>query len=153
MKKTLRLLHALLLCILFGISFVACGDDDDDEEITNVDRLPSNAQVFLKTYFVDYEVVKVIKDVTTPVEYEVWFRGGGKIKFNDSGDWQEVEGDMNRAVPTGFYPASIDTYVAANYAGQYIHEIDLKTYGFDVDLSSGIDLIFDAQGNFVRVDK
>ena len=32
-------------------------------------------------------------------------------------------------------------------------KIDLKTYGFDVDLSSGIDLIFDAQGNFVRVDK
>ena len=56
-------------------------------------------------------------------------------------------------IPTGVVVSCQTVNAEILSFGVETAQIDLKTYGFDVDLSSGIDLIFDAQGNFVRVDK
>lgn len=152
MKKTLMLLPLLLAALMFGVLPSACSDGDTEEEPIVVDELPSEARSLIKLYFPGYEIVQIVRNNDTPVTYEVWFRGGGNLKFDAKGRWYEAEGDRGIALPKGFYPEAIDTYVAANYADTFIHEIDRELYGFDVELGNGVDLRFNAEGGFIGLD-
>lgn len=143
----------LLLGLLFGVATWSCSDGDGEQEFTVKDQLPQAAQTLINTYFTDYEIVRVIKNNDNPVWYEVEFRGGGDIKFNADGLWYEVEADRNRAVPQGFYPANIDTYVSTNYSGAYIEEIDRVPSGFKVDLNTDVDLLFNGNGDFISIQR
>lgn len=151
MKKKLLLLPVMALLLMFGAGSWSCSDGDTEEEPTVVTSLPQPAQDFLKTYFTDYEIVRVTRNNDTPLWYEVQFRGGGEVKFDASGLWYEVEGDRGQAVPQGFYPAAIDTYVAANYPGRYIAEIQRDARGYEVDLDNDVDLLFNPEGAFLQV--
>lgn len=49
------------------------------------------------------------------------------------------------------YPAAIDEYVATNYPDATIEEVELEDDGtYEVELSDGTELIFDADGNFLE---
>lgn len=151
MKKTLKLLPALLLAMLFGFCCWSCSDGDTEEEITVVDQLPTEAKTFLATYFNDYEVVRVIKNNDNPVWYEVQFRAGGKVKFDAKGRWYEADADNNLPLPNGFYPGAIDGYVLDYYPGFFVTEIDRNASGYEVELNNNVELLFNAQGEFVSV--
>ncbi|MBC8644054.1 PepSY-like domain-containing protein [Flavobacterium lindanitolerans] len=56
------------------------------------------------------------------------------------------------AVPTAIVPEAITTYVTANYAGQTINTIEIERTGYDIELSNGLDLVFDSRGQFIRID-
>ena len=43
--------------------------------------------------------------------------------------------------------------MAANYSGAYIDEIDREPYGYDVDLNTGVDLRFNADGAFLGINR
>lgn len=47
---------------------------------------------------------------------------------------------------------SISSYVSSNYTGQTIVDIDVESTHIEVELSNGLDLIFDTNGNFLRLD-
>lgn len=86
-------------------------------------------------------------------EYEVTLSDGTVIDFDKSGEWKDVDAAMGQSLPTGFYPAAIDNYIAANYAGAGINEISKERRGYDVELVTGQDLVFNAQGEFITIDK
>ncbi len=153
MKTTLLYLPLLLAALMLGLLPAACSDGDTEEEPIVPTELPAEAKTLLDTYFTGYEIVQTIRNNDTPVTYEVWFRGGGKVKFDAQGRWYEAEADRDRVLPTGFYPLPIDTYVAANYSGAYIDEIDREPYGYDVDLNTGVDLRFNADGAFLGINR
>lgn len=153
MKKTLKFLSILLLTFAFGTITWSCSNGDTEEEITIVDQLPIGAQTFLNQYFQGYQIVRVIKNNDNPVWYEVEFRGGGEVKFNAHGEWYDVEADRTLAIPKGFYPTPIDSYVSSNYPNAYIEEIQRINTGYEVDLNNDIDLIFNTNGDFISIQK
>lgn len=147
MKKFLKFIP-LVLVALFATTLWSCSKDDDGGPAP-LTELPATAKTFLSTYYPSVEY-KAYKDDNG---YDVVLSNGQKVDFDSKGEWYEVEATIpGQTIPTGFYPAAIDTYVSENYSGAGIREISKEVYGFDVELVQNIDLKFDTAGNFISVD-
>lgn len=151
MKKISYLL--LLVMSIFTFSFAACHDDDDDMPIL-ANELPQAAKTFISQYYPDIKVVKVTRDQdNNRVEYDVVLGNGHDLTFNANGEWTDVDAPLGQTIPDGIAPANIVEYINQNYNGYGINEISKESYGYDVELTNGIDLEFNAQGEFIRIDR
>lgn len=144
MKKTLMFLPLLLVAVL-GISLASCSDKDEPIAPT---ELPSNAKDFISTYFASSTIVSTQKDKD---DYDVVLSDGTKIEFNKKGEWTDVDAPNGKSLPTGFYPASIDTYLAENFDGEGINEISKVKRGYEVEITTGTEMIFDQNGTFIEI--
>lgn len=151
MKNLFLSTVAILTLAFTGIS---CSSDDNNsgETIIGYSELSADCKTFVETYFSEYEILRVEKDIHSVDEYyEVKFVGGMQIDLNQSCEWTEVDGN-NQPIPTGFVNTSIVEYVTTNYPTTSIESIDKKSYGFDVDLLNNTELRFDSEGNFLGLD-
>nr|WP_242499231.1 PepSY-like domain-containing protein [Flavobacterium sp. 140616W15] len=46
----------------------------------------------------------------------------------------------------------IVSYINTNFANTTITKIDKGTWGYEVNLSNGLELEFNSKGNFIRID-
>lgn len=149
MKKTLKI-FSLLLMIFAGLSLTACGDDDKDkDEFVPADQLPSVSQSFISTYYPEGKVVYVNRETEgNIIQYEVTMASGDEITFDSEGNWIDVDAPDGRSIPDGIAMQPIVDYVAANYVGAGINEIARTSTGFEVELTTGVDLRFGPDGTF-----
>ena len=126
----------------------------DKEELISTENLPATANTFLSEYFADVKVLSVTREKEgTTTDYQVLLDNGIEVKFDKNGNWDEVEALTDTdAIPTSFIPEAVVTYVQENYENAGINNIDKEKNGFDVELTNGLDLIFDTNGQFVRID-
>ncbi len=146
MKRVLFWINVFILPL--GL-LSAC--DDDDDKVISYDKLPVTSQSFIESHFPGVEAVLVEKDDDG---YDVRLSNGVEIDFNLNGEWDEVDG-KNQELPEGIrslIPASIVEYVTTNYPDQAIVEINKEPYGYEVGLSNAVELEFNADGEFIRVD-
>lgn len=112
--------------------------------------LPLTAQKFIKQHFNGQEVVNVKQDYDDgKLQYEVRL-SGALIDFTADGQWLKVK--AYSGVPKTILPNGIKNYVATHFRKQTIVKIEKKRKGYKVELDNDQELIFDAQGNFVRFD-
>jgi len=115
-------------------------------------QLPANGQKFVNAHFGSKNVSAVILDDDfIKKDYEVILTNGTKIEFDGSGNWKEVDGKRN-AIPTGFAPKAITNYVRKSFPNTAIKKIEKKRFGYEVELTNGLDIDFDSKGNFKRID-
>lgn len=145
MKKILKILPMLLIAVL-GIALSSC-DNDKDEPISS-SQLPSKATEFIGQYFPSAQIISSQKDKN---EYEVMLSEGTRIDFNKDGEWTDVEAANSKILPTGFYPAEIDSYIAQYFQGLGINEITKVKRGFEVELNTGTEMVFAADGSFIEI--
>ncbi|MDO4225302.1 MAG: PepSY-like domain-containing protein, partial [Bergeyella zoohelcum] len=121
--------------------------------------LPQEANTFLQTHFAGVNISRIERD-SDDNDYEVYLANGYELEFNSTGIWKDVNGGTNRPLPASvlaLLPSGIENYRATNYPSTTIIEVE-KNFtngtltGYNVDLSNGVDLIFNADGNFVRFD-
>jgi len=141
-------LIAMIMCVVVGLT--ACTRTDDKPLKFN--QLPQKSQKFVQTYFKNVSVsyAKMEKEITTT--YEVMLVNGAKIEFDANGSWMEVE-CKGTVVPKGIIPTKITQYVAQKYKQETIVKIEKERGGFEVMLRNGVELHFDKQENFIRVDR
>ena len=133
-----------ILCLV-STTLIAC----NHEEIpVNPNDLPKAAQSFIQKYFAKSTIAIAIKDGN---EYEVKFANGYEIDFDKNGEWKDVDCQMT-AIPQGIVPTTIDTYVKNNFAQNFIVKISRDRHGYDVELNNDLDLEFDSNGKFIRID-
>ncbi|MDO5105444.1 PepSY-like domain-containing protein [Capnocytophaga sp.] len=136
-----------ILIALFGFQFVSA-----QERNITFEQLPAQAQTFVKKHFAAQRVVTVVEDAKPySKEYDVYFENGTKIEFYANGDWEEVK-SRAAEVPAGIVPAAISQYVKAQYPNAFVQEIKKKHYGYEIEISNGLDLEFDKTGKFLRID-
>ena len=141
-----RILLSVILA-LFAVGAAVA----EDRPIT-VTQLPMKAQIFLKDYFSEVEVVLVSQDDDLlHKDYEVALKNGARIEFNADGEWQEgaVKCGM---VPSAIVPMEIMKYVGEHYSGEHIMRIERDRRGFEVYLSNGLELQFDRQYRLIDID-
>ena len=142
----MRFFFMALALTLFSVSLSA------RDEIIFEQQLPAAAKTFVKQYFKNRTVSLAKKDVDLgSTSFDVVLNSGTKIEFNAKGEWKEVD-CAPAAVPAALIPAAIAKYVKANYANLKIVKIERDAAGYDIELSNDVDLQFDKQGNFVRID-
>lgn len=144
MKKLLFMLIALMMGATAAMA---------DSYTINREKLPENAQQFLTEHFPKAKVamIKVDRHLLKKTDYDVKLVDGTKIEFSNSGKWTSVSRKKGKAVPDGIVPKAIRNYVAKNYPGETITEIEKKSTCYEVKLSAGVELRFSLLGSFQRV--
>lgn len=143
-----KILFAFSLLIL-PLAFIACGSDD--KKVSTSD-LPPIAQAFLQAHFPSQKVTRVEKDNDS---YDVYLANGFEVEFKLSGEWDSVDG-KGQQIPAdiiALLPSAIPSYIAQHYPTQYIVEINKEHFGYEINLNNNIELKFDSNGTFLRVDK
>ncbi len=121
---------------------------------TPVGNVPQNvnsaAESFLNTYFPSIKVTKVEVE-SNKVEYDL--ANGVDVDFDLNGNWINVDAPDGQAIPNGFIPSTIVSYVKANYPNNAFNSIEKKNGIYEIELIGfGRDLIFNLSGNFIQLD-
>lgn len=144
-----KIIMALVLALGFGATVQA-----RDEIVRDINQLPEQAKIVLdKNFKAKVSFIKIDRNVLNNIEdYEVVLVDGTEVKFDASGAWDSVETPLNKAVPSAFIPEKTAEFVKNNYKRARIVSIDKERYGYDVELSNGVDLVFDRNGVFDHID-
>ncbi|AYN06487.1 MULTISPECIES: PepSY-like domain-containing protein [unclassified Flavobacterium] len=146
MKTKLNLAMCLIAGLAFGLSANA------QKTVITKTALPANAQSFLKTHFAGQEPTYIIEDKEMfSKDYKVQFANNLEVEFDGKGNWEEVDGN-HQAIPISVIPKKIVSYINTNFANTTITKIDKGTWGYEVNLSNGLELEFNSKGNFIRID-
>lgn len=144
------------IALVSAVVFTMTSCDKDDQLISS-EELPTVSKTFVNEYFGSAKIISTVKDKEgmSSYEYEVKLDNGVDIKFDNAGLWQDVEmrNDTQALPNTAFILPAIVEYVATNYASAGINGIDRELNGFDVELTNDVDLVFDKEGNFIRIDR
>lgn len=141
----------MALVAVFGISVAAMASDTFAHDAS---VLPMAAQTTLKNNFkAKVSVVKIDKELGRIKEYDVVLTDGTEIEFDHDGNWKDVEVSASKSVPAAFVPSGVAVAVKKLQPKQRIIGIEKKKSGYDVDLSNGVEMKFDKQGNFIKYDK
>ncbi len=145
MKRSILLLAGLIVMTTAVFA-------DNDKAIT-INQLPANAKQFIEKHFSDLKVSYTKMETELfDKSYEIVFVDGSKIEFDKKGEWTDVDCKFTQ-VPDGITPQQIKNYVAANYEGTKIVEIDRDKRDYEVKLSNGLELKFDLKFNLIEIDQ
>ena len=123
------------------------------EVIIPFNQLPAKAKTSIHQHSKGVRVMNVIQDRDAfSKDFDVNFENGTKVEFDRTGNWKEIK-TLSGSVPSSLVPAKIKRYISNNYNGASIVEINKDAYKIDVELSNGVDLDFDKNGNFLRIDR
>lgn len=141
------------LVVLLSVIMLTVGSMAARDRVYNTSEpLPEAARNMIKKHFPKLKVnhVKVDKDMFS-TEYEAILSDGTEIDFDSKGEWDAIDRG-NKAVPEALVLQPIREYVAKNYPGQKIVDIDKDHSSYEISLSNGLELKFDRAGNFKRID-
>ena len=143
MKKILVFIAAVTL------SLSACADH---EQYVDYSELPILAQTFVTKYFNLTDITYVEREREgLHNEYNVYLQNATKIEFDHQGNLQSI--DCHKiAVPEGIVHELITQYVALHHPNSFITEYAIGHRHLQVELNNGLELIFDLEGHFLRMD-
>ena len=147
MKTYLKiLLSAATFCLAASFS-------QAKDEIIAPESLPAGASSFIRQYFPNAKVTLAKKDKEWFAHtFDVTLSDGTDLEFTSNGDWVQVEMRGQNTVPENLLPAGIKDYVKKNFPGSAVKEIQKKGYGNKVELTKDIELRFNKEGLFTRID-
>lgn len=142
--------RAVLTAFLFMLLAVwGC----DDEQRISYGRLPSAARLFIETFFPGESCVYAERDSDDGRrEYEARLSNGAELKFDAQGQWLEVDCKFS-LLPAGIAPQAIVDDLAVRYPGAGIYKIERALGGYEISIGSGLELVYSADGIFVREDR
>jgi hypothetical protein len=136
-----------LLMTLSAFLLVAC----DKEKVVQSTDLPPNASGFVSTHYSGNQILQVVKEMDNLKTYfHVYLDNGTKLDFSRLGDLKKIEG-MD-PIPDTVIPTIILNYVNTNYPDDFIRGWEIDDATQDTKLSTGVNLQFDKNGNFLRID-
>ena len=136
--KTAKFFFAALACLF--VSTTVCSAHDYPVPPT---QLPAAAHSFLQQHFPGKTIVYAEKDTEfMKTKFEVNLNDGTQVDFDSRGNWDKVDGHDMIAVPAALVPAPIQQYVNATCAGATVTKVDKERYGYDVELSNGMEMKF-----------
>ncbi|MFV8326768.1 PepSY-like domain-containing protein [Flavobacterium sp. ZS1P14] len=140
-----KIIYTLLMLIIVTLT-------NGQGKKISISELPKEASFFLSKHFPNNPINRATKDWEHGEKgYEVRLTDGTEVEFTKDGAWREVDGHK-KAIPTDYIPKPIVNYVKANYPNERITHIDKGHKDVDVDLTHRIDLEFDTDGKFLKVD-
>lgn len=133
-------------CIL---TLTACADH---YQFINYSELPAQAQAFVQKYFNLEDISHVERDRDgVHYEYNVYFKNATEIDFDYQGNLQSID-CKHIAVPKGIVPEVIMSFISLHYPNLYVVEYVIDYRHQTVELNNEMELIFDREGRFLRMD-
>lgn len=137
---------ALVIATAFGASAKDTYSHDPS-------TLPQSARTTIKNNFTsEISLIKIDNEFGRISDYEVILTDGTEIKFDRNGNWEDVECSLNNTVPASFIPSQVAAFVKKNQPDTHIIGIEKDRRGYEVQLSNGVEMKFDKQGQFQKYD-
>ena len=146
--NTLKTLSTVVFSLLaFGVVTA------QDEGLVPASALPAFAQTFINQHFSANSIVSVWQDTEKGKveDYTVLFADGSEVEFLANGNWKEVK-VRNGQVSPKIVPTKISKYVHRKFPKAMIKEIKKGRTKYEVDLTNGVELIFNLNGKFLKID-
>lgn len=150
----MRKLSVIIAATLFAMSTALASAFSiyDDERTIRYDQLPEAARHFISKHFPTEQPSYTIEDKDLALsEYTVVMTSGTKIEFDHKGEWIDID-CHNASVPESVVPDKIANYVSRHYPSSHIHEISKERNGWEVQVTGGLELMFDNSYRLMRVD-
>ena len=144
--KSLKLL-ALALCVAV---FASCNGGGDAQQ-QPVAATPNAQEQMAPQPAADTTMASQQVPQQAPAQTDVYLNDGTEVDFDARNQWEKVD-CHTKAVPAALVPSAIASYVKANYQSLPITKIDNNRYGYDIELSNGLELKFNANGQFMGID-
>lgn len=115
------------------------------------EELPVHSQTFLDTHFPGDGIRHVTKDREN---FDVRLSSGAEVDFTLTGDWDKIEGNgvpMPQSV-LDLLPKAIIDYITTKAPNAAITEISVELYGYEIELSNGLDIRFRSSGELISID-
>ena len=138
--KKLSIITAFVAILCFGMTTAMA--QNNSPEINK----------FVQQYFPQADVIFVNSEWD---EYEVRLSDGTQLEFNRSYEWKKIDCEHSNtysAVPAELIPEQISTYVKTNFADQSIIKIEKKRRGWEIELSSEIEIKFNKNFVVTKID-
>lgn len=143
--------HLAFLAVI-GATFVSCSDDLDEK--IRFEELPREAQLFVENHYKGVKVTSTHRDGKSKyADFDVRLSNGTEIEFDHLGVWKDVDAAPRDVIPSGIAPSNVENYVNSAYPGDGINEISRVAVGYEVELVSGLDLVFGSDGAFFGIDR
>jgi hypothetical protein len=133
--------------IILAIALTSC---NKEKTILN-NQLPSDIKSYVSTHFPNNAIIQSVvdKDGFTKT-YDVFLEGNFQLEFNRKYKITDIDGISK--LPNSVVPEKIRTYVNINYPNNIIIGWELDEKNQQIKLNNGLDLEFNMQGNFLRID-
>lgn len=129
-------------------------NDFDDEHIPS-SELPQNILDFISDNFpgINIEEAELENNGNYEVELEndveLIFDGDGNFLGRAQDENDDEQGEDEEDIDPADLPQTILDYIAENYPDNTIIEAEKEEEGYEVTLNNGVELEFDAEGNFL----
>lgn len=144
----MKLKRIKLLVTVLGSLLVLMGCDD--EKTIGYSELPSSARTFIEQYFPARTALHVQREKDDGRhKYECTLDDGTQLEFDASGVWTEVDCKFS-ALPAGILPEAISAHMGEHYPQAVPYKIERQPGGYEVSVSGSLELIYNAEGGFVR---
>ena len=142
------------LMLILAVVIVAFSTSARNNYSHNAADLPNSAQTILKNNFkAGVSHIKIEKDFGKIKEYDVVLTDGTEVTFDSHGNWKDIEVRQNASVPSSLVPKAISEYIKLNQKKVKITGIEKNRSGYEVELSNGVEIKFNSEGQFLRYDK
>lgn len=137
---------ALTLAAL-SISLSSCAQD----KALSADEIPSEIKHYVKTHFPENTIIRAVLDRDGMEKtYDVELDKAIRLEFNKNKKIIDIDGASK--LPDSVIPEALRNYVLVNYRSSVITDWELDGRKQQIELDSGVDLIFNLKGDFLRVD-
>lgn len=118
---------------------------------TTKPKLPAEISSYLQNHFDGQNVVKYKTEWTAlKKKHKVYLANGVKVKFDSKKEVYKIEGKAG--LPLSVLPTPLAEYMKAHYPDEIFTEWKKKSYKQEIELRNGLELEFDLDGNFMRID-
>lgn len=140
---------AVLAAIVAGLlTMTGC----DDEERISYGKLPSAARAFIETYFPAESCTYAERDrADGRREYKAVLSNGTEIEFDAAGQWTEVDCKFS-LLPAASRPNGSSRTCRPLSRRRNLQD-RTRPGGYEVTIGSGLELIYSADGTFVREER
>ena len=150
--KTAMKLSAITMLVFLTI-LTSCSSDDDNinDVLLSEAEIPTAIKTYIETHFPSNTIVRAEKDTeNNTITYEIYLNENINLEFDSASNIIDVDGVIQ--LPNSVIPQSILDYASVNYPNNVITDWELEFNHQQVELNNNIELEFEMNGNFIRID-
>ena len=126
-------------------------NDNETNQTNNTQNIPAAITTYVTNHFPNNSIVNYEEDTDdNTVSYDVTLSGNFELEFNANKEITAIEGTTQ--LPDSVLQQSILDYVAQHYPSNFVTDWELENNHQEVELNNGIELEFQMDGTFIRVD-
>lgn len=123
----------------------------EKETIIPAGEIPNEINTYISKHFPTSSITQILidKDLVSKT-FDVTITGGISLEFNNKKQIQDIDGSS--VLPDSVIPEKIRQYVSSNYPNNVITNWELEGKNQQIGLNSGLELKFNMNGDFLRID-